>query len=115
MRVPASAAEDVAIQHQPAATDASLTSDSAHEEVESSARLVTAPLPTVPRRQPLRPTAELVPMPARPAAEPSALPEEPPRYNSRNWRAEAWDRERERELRSVERLPDTSARRRSGS
>jgi hypothetical protein len=115
MRVPASAAEDVAIQHQPAATDASLTSDSAHEDVESSARLVTAPLPSVPRHLPLRPTPELVPMPARPAVESSALPEEPPRYSSRNWRAEAWDRERERELRSVERRPDTSARRRSGS
>ena len=30
-------------------------------------------------------------------------PYEPPRYASRNWRAEAWERERERELRAGER------------
>jgi hypothetical protein len=30
MRIPASTAEDVAIQHQPAATDASLTADNVH-------------------------------------------------------------------------------------
>jgi hypothetical protein len=36
--------------------------------------------------------------------------DEAPRYASRNWRAEAWDRERERERR-----PDTSPRRRAGS
>jgi hypothetical protein len=40
--------------------------------------------------------------------------DEPPRYASRNWRAEAWNRERERELRTVERHPDRIARRRSG-
>ena len=115
MRLPTSAAEDVAIQRRPVDADASLTSDNAYEEVESSARLVTAPQPSVPIRPPLRPAPELVPMPVRQVAEASVLPDEPPRYSSRNWRAEAWDRERERELRSVEGLPDTSARRRSGS
>ena len=32
---------------------------------------------------------------------------------SRNWRAEAWERERARELRAVERRPDIAARRRA--
>ena len=118
VRISAGATEDVVALQQPAATDASLTSDTVYEEVESSARLVTPSIPlppSLPRHPPPRPTPELVPMPARPPVEASAVPDEPPRYTSRNWRAEAWDRERERELRSVERLPDTSARRRSGS
>jgi hypothetical protein len=41
------------------------------------------------------------------------LPDEPPRYASRNWRAEAWDREREREMRAGERRRDLAARRRA--
>jgi hypothetical protein len=54
-------------------------------------------------------------MPGRGAAEEPVPLDEPPRFASRNWRAEAWDRERERELRSVERRPDISPRRRAGS
>ena len=88
------------------------------DEFESSARLITRPVPELPNRPPrqpnARPTPELVAMPARPSAmsvpEPPASVEEPARYSSRNWRAEAWDRERERELRA-----DTSPRRRAGS
>jgi hypothetical protein len=61
-----------------------------------------------------RSPAELVAMPARGATEGSApLPDEPPRYASRNWRAEAWDREREREMRAGERRRDLAARRRA--
>ncbi len=41
--------------------------------------------------------------------------EEAPRFASRNFRAEAWDRERERTLRTVDRRPGILARRRSGS
>jgi hypothetical protein len=41
--------------------------------------------------------------------------DEPPRYASRNWRAEAWNRERERELRTVERRSNIVGLRRSGS
>jgi len=53
-------------------------------------------------------------MPARPKAEVVAAQlEEPPGFRSRNLRAEAWDREREREMRAVERRPDIAARRRS--
>jgi hypothetical protein len=97
-----------AVEKQVAVTDASLTSDAAWDEVESSARLLTPPDPA-----PLRAPAELVTMPGRPKAEPFAPPlDEPPRYASRNWRAEAWERERERELRAAGRRPDLPARRR---
>jgi hypothetical protein len=53
-------------------------------------------------------------MPGRPYAETLApVVDEPPRYASRNWRAEAWERERKRELSAIERRPDIAARRRS--
>jgi hypothetical protein len=55
---------------------------------------------------------ELIVVPARPHAdEPVSPAAEPPRYASRNWRAEAWERERERELRSGERHPGIARRR----
>jgi hypothetical protein len=38
---------------------------------------------------------------------------EPPRYASRNWHAAAWEREREREMRSGERHSGVSALRRN--
>jgi hypothetical protein len=41
--------------------------------------------------------------------------DESPRFASRNWRAEAWDREREREMRAIEHRPDMAARRRSSA
>ena len=40
---------------------------------------------------------------------------EKPRPASRNWRAEAWERERERELRAIENRPDIAERRRSSA
>ena len=59
---------------------------------------------------------ELVALPPRPRIEEAAAPlDEAPRYASRNWRAAAWERERERELRTVERRPGMAARRRFGS
>jgi hypothetical protein len=62
----------------------------------------------------LKPAAELLSMEGRiQTSAMSPLPEESARFASRNWRAEAWDRERERELRAVERRPDLVARRRS--
>jgi len=74
--------------------DTSLTSGAAYpaayEEVESSARLVTMPAKT---DEPARP----VPV------------DEAPRYGSRNWRAEVWERELERE-REIEEKPDLLAR-----
>ena len=139
---PAQTAEDgIAEQHGPA-TDTSLIAAAGHapahhvvhraaviepaayepvvyDEVESSARLVApgavAMANPAASRPAARSTAGLVEMPGRLAPEEKPLLEEAPRYTSRNWRAEAWDRERERELRAVERRSDVSVRRRSGS
>jgi hypothetical protein len=109
-RVPGGVAEDVVAERQVAAVEERDELETVHEEVESSARLVTA-LPIAPKR----PVPELVAMPARVLAEQPMVPDEAPRYTSRNLRAEAWDRERERGLRSVERQADGPVRRRSGS
>jgi hypothetical protein len=119
VRTPAAATENsefqFPVQVQAAGVDSSLTSSAAYVEVESSARLISPPTPAVPA-PPVRPQTGIVTMPARPHTEPFALPpDEPPRYASRNWRAEAWERERERELRSIEHRPDIAARRRSSA
>jgi len=105
VRLPQGAAEEAVAAHPIAASDACLTADAAYKELESSARLVA----------PLRAPAELVAMPGRPLVEQLKPLDEPPRFASRNWRAEAWDRERERELRAIERRNEFSPRRRSGS
>ncbi len=123
VRAQQSAQEESVRERPAAATNASLTAVAAYEPVvyeavDSSARSIPAPLPPaplLPKRPVLRPQAELVAMPGRgPTEEPVPL-DEPPRFASRNWRAEAWDRERERELRAVERRPGMSPRRRAGS
>ena len=63
-----------------------------------------------------RPQPELVTMPSWPHAEDfSPIPGESQRSASRNWRAEAWERERERELRAIENRPDIAERRRSSA
>ena len=116
VRAPAVAAEEAEVQQQAVASDTSLTAGTAYVEVESSARLLTPAPAILPNRPPFRPQAELVAMPGRPQFENAApQPDEPPRFASRNWRAEAWDREREREMRAVGRRPENPARRRSGS
>jgi hypothetical protein len=108
-------AEDEVVK-QAVGADTSLTANTAYGEIESSARLITAPAPVAPIRPPQRKPVELVPMPARVHTEPAAVVvDEPPRYASRNWRAEAWDRERVRALRAGERRPMLTALRRSGS
>jgi len=84
-------------------------------EVESSARLITTTAP-VPPKLAHRPQPELVTTPSRPL--PQDLPPPPAetlRYASRRWHAEAWERERERELRAVENHPDIAARRRTSA
>ena len=109
------AAEEEMVE-QAVGADASLTSKTAYMEVESSARLITTPTLVTPARPPLRMPMELVPMPARAHPEEAAvLADEPPRFASRNWRAEAWNRERVRALRAGERRPILTALRRSGS
>ena len=112
---PQSAAADASdAQEQAVGTDASsLTSDSAYVEVESSARLITPTAPPVPK-SPFRNQAELVAIPGRLHAE-ELLPPlvEPQRFATHNRRAEAWEREREREQRASEHRPDIATRRRS--
>ncbi len=118
-------AESAEAEPQPRqASDTSLIAGSAFAEGESSARLIAPPKPCRPVA-PLepalpklvsRPQPELVTMPPRPLLEDTApVPDEAPRYSSRNWRAEAWERERERELRSIENRPDIAERRRSSA
>ena len=115
VRAPAGVADDVPVQPLTLDTDASLISDTAYIELEPSARLVAPPEPALPKRLPLRAPVELVAMPGRPQSAKPAPHDETPRYASSNWRAEAWDRERERELRAVGRRPEADGRRRSGS
>jgi hypothetical protein len=107
---PAAAGEAVAEEPRKA-TDTSLTSNFACDEFESSARVIAQPAPLIPR--PVV-AAGPVPVPARLPA-PALVGEEAPSSDPRSWRAEAWERERERELRAAEHRHGLTARRRSGS
>jgi hypothetical protein len=71
------------------------------------------PLPLLPRPA-YRPQPELVPPRLHPP-EYAAPPEESLRFASRNWRAEAWERERERELRAMGKNPGITTRRASNA
>ncbi len=109
-----------------------------YDDGESSARLVkpaspsTPTVPAAPRPLPFRAQPELVPPAGRPPAAPeislpgpylgppsgtlglpAAAQDPAPRFSSRQWRAEAWNRERNRELRNGN--PDVTVRRRVGS
>jgi hypothetical protein len=114
--------EAVEAEAEPAVlTDTSLataTAESVAEagaEIESSARLITAPASVRPKPA-YRPQPELVTMPSRPLPQdPPLLPADTLRYASRRWHAEAWERERERELRAIENHPDIAARRRTSA
>jgi hypothetical protein len=122
-------AKDLAVRGQPAAAaksetgrqradiDSSLTSEAAFEEFESSARLITQPTPIAPNRPLVMPPVELVAVASRVRAEEPDTPlsGESPNYASRNWRIEAWKREREREMRASERRPAVGVRRRTAS
>jgi hypothetical protein len=110
VRPHAAATEVAELQEAELSTDTSPASNPECVELESSARLITPPSPAVPAA-PLRPPAELVTMPGRPHTGEFPPLDESPRFASRNWRAEAWERERERELRAIERRPDLSRRR----
>ena len=134
-RVPRAAENDAEekVMEQATRADASLTSDAAYEEFESSARLIPTPepakpaSPTVPHtpfsakpvalaHPPLRMPLELVAVASAKARESEEVAvNEPPRYASRNWHAAAWEREREREMRAGERHPGVAARRRNAS
>jgi hypothetical protein len=90
----------VETETRPAPTDTSLTAQESFDDFESSARLITPREPAIPQ---YRPAASLVQMPGRNTSDELLALEESPR-SSRDWRAEAWEREREREMRGVERL-----------
>jgi hypothetical protein len=102
----------------PTATDTSLTSKTAYDdapsrktgfdEVDSSIRLLS-PVEANAVRPAQHQAAGLVTMPTRNDTA-VGFPDEP-RFSSANWRAEAWERERERELRAAERRPDIVRRR----
>jgi hypothetical protein len=112
-RVQRGAAEESVAEEQMEGTDASLTSDAAYVEIGSPPRLLPTPLPALEKRVAMRAGTGLVAIPGKQQTETAVLPvasaaEEPQSYRSRTWRAEAWQRERERESRTV-------ARRRSGA
>lgn len=88
---PQAASMDEAQEEMPGSTDTSLTNSSADTGFESSARLIERPVLVQQCA-----VAQLVSMPARPRVESVTLPVVEPRYASRDWRAEAWQRERER-------------------
>lgn len=97
------------------ATDTSLVTAQAEIEIESSARLIV-PSEPVPSRPTYRAQPEIVTMPQRPfAREISPEPVDTSRYASRSWHAEAWERERERELRAIENRSGIAARRRTSA
>jgi hypothetical protein len=108
------AAEETELEMTVERTDTSLTSEAAYLEVESSARLLPAPMPLLPKPA-FKPQPELLTMPGRFQTESILPPADSPRSGSRNWRAEAWEREREREMRAVERHREIDARRRSSA
>ena len=86
----------------PAATDTSLTANAAYAGDESSTRLMAPAPPIVAGRPPASVPAVPVAVAAQTATEPPVAPlaDEAPVYAGRNWRAEAWERERERERRA---------------
>ncbi len=134
VRVPRAATLDIEdeFMEQAVGADTSLTSNAGYQEIESSARLIPTPAPVVPVR-PMAPSMPVTPAAAAPVRSPLRMPmelvppaprlrieevpapvsmDEVPRYASRNWRAAAWERERERESRTVERHTGLAARRR---
>jgi hypothetical protein len=145
VRVQRTAAGECEVEELAESVDASLTSDLSYVDSHSSARQVTPPAPCLTGTRPFKtpvPTdtnssvgwkagvaagitspipyrsgVELVAVPARvQAADPMPVhPEATPVSRPRNLRAEAWDRERQRELRALNGRPDSVARRRSAS
>jgi hypothetical protein len=108
VRTPASEMEAGAAQAAP--TDTSLTNNPSRTETAPAVHLVAPVLP--PAVPALRAQPELAPLPPRSESPDFLLPlDDPPRYASRNWRTQAWEREREREMRAGERTSDLATRR----
>jgi hypothetical protein len=109
------ASDEAEVEKLTPATDASLAPNAVHVETQSPTRLVASPLLPTHKPLPLGAPAGPVAVPHRPPIDAPTflLQDEPPSYAPRNLRAEAWERERQRELRASERA-DTTKRRRSG-
>ena len=90
--------------------DAPPSGQAASDEIESSVRLLT-PAESDALRPAQRQGPGLVTMPARNDATGSSSIPDDSRYNSASWRAEAWERERERERRAADRRSDIARRR----
>ena len=106
-------AEDISLEM--ASMDTSVIAARPYLEAELPARLKgpLQPQPVLPMPAPqpeYRPQPALVAMPAA-IVTPVPL-DEPPRYANRHWRADAWERERERETRAAERRTENPPRRR---
>jgi hypothetical protein len=98
-----------------ARTDATLISSSAYDDFDlhSSARLITPSI--TPISKPTgEPAAELIAVDGKAAGSAVIPPPEEPRYASPAWRAEAWQREREREMRAHDCRSDLVRRRANG-
>jgi hypothetical protein len=95
-------------------TDTSLTSAAAHAEPEPIPRVVAPAMPLVARPALVSVIAGPVAVPAPIQIEQSVVPlaDETPSSSKRSWRADAWEREREREQRSAERLQEIGSRHR---
>jgi hypothetical protein len=103
-RVPAPVPDGMQIEEPIGSSDFSLISSAAHASATSTVRaLPAASFPT--RTSSVIPAAVIAIAAPRPVDEPrpvspAALVDDAPNYASRHWRAEAWERERERERRS---------------
>ncbi len=116
-------AQEAAMSEMQAETDASLTSEAAYAKAGSGMGVPVTQPETGPTRAPVQPVAAacsvILPMVPRLLADNAPTPafppqeEEPPVYSSRRWRAEAWERERSRELRAIDYHPDIARRRKS--
>ena len=110
---------EVALPDEPLCDiDASLTSKAAYIEPASAARPEVRPAALIPLHPVVATAAVVVPILARPAVDekrpvvPAPCIDDVPNYASRRWHAEAWERERERELHAVERRNENLPRRR---
>jgi hypothetical protein len=104
--------EEESVEPAVLSNDISLTSVEEQGKIESSARPIASHLLASP--------PVFGPHPEVAAAHPhpptlSQLPSDPPQYGSLSWHAEAWQRERERELRASENHPEIAERRRSST
>jgi hypothetical protein len=104
-----------ALGQKTARTDIGLISSAAcgDDESQSSARLIT-PYITPISKLTGKPVAELIAMDGKAAGSAAIPPPEEPRYASPAWRAEAWQREREREMRAHDCRSDLVRRRANG-